>query len=295
MELREMTYFLAVCRTLNFTQAAEQCGVTQPTLTRGIQKLEAEVGSPLFARERRHTHLTAMGRLIHPRIEDIVARSVSVQKQAALHLRLQGSDLRLGIMCSVGPSRFSGFLGAFRAAQPGIDLTIADATHDRLSEQLLQGELDVALMVQPDGYVERLKAEPLYTERYVVACSRQHPFAARDSIAMKDMNRQTYLSRMNCEHRDVLRDHLQAANAQIICACRSEREDWIQSLVAANMGVCFLPEFSGVQPGLVLRPVHDLPTVRTICLVTVAGRRWSCPLASFMEALRRHCFADKAA
>jgi len=112
---------------------------------------------------------------------------------------------------------------------------------------------------------------------------------------LKDTDGQTYLSRMNCEHRDVLRDHLHAANAQIVCACRSEREDWIQGLVAANMGVCFLPEFSAVQPGLVLRIVHDLPTLRTICLVTVAGGRRSSPLASFMEALRRNCFAEKSA
>ncbi len=294
MELREMTYFIAMCRALNFTKAAEQCSVTQPTLTRGIQKLEREVGAPLFARERGRTHLTALGRDLAPRIEDIVMRSLSVRRQAALHLRLQGADLRLGIMCSIGPQRFSGFLHNFRADQPGIDLTLYDATPDRLAEMLLLGDLDAALMIAPDHANERLKAEPLYEEAYAVACGPRHPFAARRSVSMRDMDGQTYLSRVNCEHRDILREHLQAAGARLLNACRSEREDWIQSLVATGMGVCFLPEFSAVLPGLVLRPIDGAPIARRICLVTVSGRRWSSPLASFMDSMRRTAFAVAA-
>jgi DNA-binding transcriptional LysR family regulator len=290
VDLREMTYFLAASQTLHFTRAAALCGVTQPTLTRGIQKLEKEFGAPLFAREGGLTHLTALGRMVQPRIEDIVARSRSVRKQASLHLRLQGSDLRLGVMCSLGPARFGALLGRFRGNQPGVDISLTDATPDRLSELLLQGELDAALMVQPEAYHERLKAETLYAERYLVACSPGHPFAARRSIAMRDMDGQAYLSRINCEHRDVLRDHLKAAGARLVSACRSEREDWIQCLVAAGMGVCFLPEYSAVQSGLVLRPVEDSPVARQVCLVTVSGRRWSAPLACFVEALRRTRF-----
>lgn len=294
MNLREMGYFLAASKTLHFTRAAALCGVTQPTLTRGIQKLEKEFGAPLFAREGGTTHLTALGRMVQPRIEDIVARSRSVRKQASLHLRLQGSDLRLGVMCSLGPQRFGAMLGRFRLAEPGIDISLADATPDRLAELLLQGDLDAALMVQPEGFHERLKPEPLYSERFLVACAPGHAFGARKSIAMRDMDGQTYLSRINCEHRDVLRDHLAAAGARLVHACRSEREDWIQCLVAAGMGVCFLPEYSAVQAGLALRPVSDSPVARQVCLVTVAGRRWSTPLTRFVEALRRTRFAPPA-
>jgi DNA-binding transcriptional LysR family regulator len=295
MDLREMRYFVAVCETLNFTRAAEQCGVTQPTLTRGIQKLEAELGAPLFARERGHTHLTALGRMVYPRIEDIVARSAHVRKQASLHLRLQGAELRLGVMCSIGPARFSRFLQGFRAERPGIDLSLVDATPPRLVERLLDGELDAALMPQPEEYAERLNMEPLYAERYVVACAPAHVFAQRDSIRMRDMDGQAYLSRLNCEHREHLAERLQDAGATLVRAACSEREDWIQSLVAAGMGVCFLPEFSAVQPGLVLRPVEDAPVARHVSLATVAGRRWSPSLIAFIEALRRSFHPCQAA
>ena len=86
----------------------------------------------------------------------------------------------------------------------------------------------------------------------------------------------------------MLREQCEARGARIVRSYRSEREDWIQTMVAAGMGVCFLPEYSATHPGLVLRPVQDPEVSREVCLVTVAGRRWSSPLASFVQAIRRY-------
>ncbi len=69
MEMHQIRYFLAICECLNFTRAAEQCHVARPSLTRAIKKLEAELGGPLLRRERNHTHLTELGRLIRPHLE----------------------------------------------------------------------------------------------------------------------------------------------------------------------------------------------------------------------------------
>jgi LysR family transcriptional regulator, hydrogen peroxide-inducible genes activator len=69
MEMHQIRCFLAVCATLNFTRAAEQCNITQPALTRAMQKLEAELGGLLFLRERHLTHLTDLGRLMQPQLE----------------------------------------------------------------------------------------------------------------------------------------------------------------------------------------------------------------------------------
>src|SRR5579862_9438158 len=66
MEMHQIRYFLAVCDSLNFTRAAEACNVTQPALTRAIQKLEEELGSLLLHRERSRTHLTDFGQLMRP-------------------------------------------------------------------------------------------------------------------------------------------------------------------------------------------------------------------------------------
>ena len=73
MEFHQVRYFLALCTTLNFTRAAEACNVTQPALTRAIQRLEEEFGGPLFQRERSLTQLTELGRLMRPLMEQTLA------------------------------------------------------------------------------------------------------------------------------------------------------------------------------------------------------------------------------
>ena len=77
MEMHQIRYFLAVAETLNFTRAAEKCNVTQPALTRAIQKLEEELGGLLLRRERNLTHLSDLGRLMKPHLEQILSESES--------------------------------------------------------------------------------------------------------------------------------------------------------------------------------------------------------------------------
>ena len=73
MELHQVRYFLAVANTLNFTRAAEMCNVTQPALTKGVQKLEHELGGALLYRERQLTHLTELGKAVLPMLERALA------------------------------------------------------------------------------------------------------------------------------------------------------------------------------------------------------------------------------
>ena len=105
-------------------------------------------------------------------------------------------------MCSIGPAHFAAFLRRFLQEQPGVGLTLADSTADRLAHRLLAGEFDAALVSRPECHGERLNTERLYAERTVVACAPDHPFAQRQEITMADMDGQTYLLRINCEIRD---------------------------------------------------------------------------------------------
>lgn len=288
MELHEIRYFLAVSKTRNFTKAAELCNVTQPALTRAVQKMEEEVGGLLFSRERGNIHLTDLGRLLEPQFAQMMASADAAKTAARRFLRLEGAQLTLGVMCTIGPLRFAGFLNAFRAGHPGIELTLVENVPGRLSEMLLGGEIDIALMAQPGGFAEPLRAVPLYEERFMVACAHGHAFAQRNAIRLTDMHGQIYLQRINCEYRDLLAEQLRQLGVEILRSYRSEREDWIQVMVAGGMGVCFLPEYSAVLPGLLVRPVVEPPLLRQVCSVTVAGRRWSSPVAALANALRTY-------
>jgi DNA-binding transcriptional LysR family regulator len=75
---------------------------------------------------------------------------------------------------------------------------------------------------------------------------------------------------------------------------RSEREDWIQTMVMAGMGICFMPEYSAVLPGLLTRPICDPSVTRTIHLATVAGRRFSPAVSTFIKAIDRYQWPVRA-
>ena len=97
MELFQVRYFLALARALNFTRAAEACNISQPALTRAIQRLEEELGGPLLHRERNLTQLTALGRAMLPHLEAAHAAADAAAAQAAAFRRREVEPLRLGV------------------------------------------------------------------------------------------------------------------------------------------------------------------------------------------------------
>ncbi len=288
MELQEIRYFLALRKTLNFTKAAEECHVSQPALTRAIQKMEDELGGLLFARERGNTHMTDLGRLIEPHLAEVIARTGEVKRSAARFLKLEKASLALGVMCTIAPTQFVRFLDRFRRDNPGIEITLLEAVPDRLCKLLEAGVVDVALMARPDDFPASLYATKLYSERFVIACSAGHRFAAQRSVRMPELDGEVYFSRINCEFYDVLGEMCQKHGANLIKSYSSEREDWILTMVAAGMGICFLPEYAATFPGVIGCPVVSPSVERNVCLVTVAGRRWSAPVAAFTRAVQHY-------
>ena len=288
MEMHQVRYFLAVAETLNFTRAAQLCNVSQPALTRAVQQLEEELGGLLLRRERRLTHLTDFGRLIEPHLRQLSADAEAAKTTAKRFLNLQQAQIRLGIMCTVGPARFMGFLASFHAANPGCEITLVEGVPARLSEMLLEGELDLAVMAQPEPFNDRLDVLPLYRERFCIAFPTGHRLEEKNRVAIADVAGETYLRRINCEYRDYLADQLAALGLAARVGFQSEREDWIQMMVAAGFGVCFLPEFSPTIPGVRIQPVTGPEVVREVSLVSMSGRRFSPAVMSFVRAIRSH-------
>lgn len=288
MEMHEIRYFLAACQTLNFHRAAELVHIGQPALTRAIQKLEGDLGGYLFRREKGHVQLTDFGCLMRTHLEDVFKRSESAKRSAKSFLTLEQAPLTLGVMCTIGPMRFVGFLNAFRDLHPGIEVTVIEGAANHLAELLLDGKLDVALVARPEPFDRRLKTEPVYTERFGLAFSTGHPFEQRNTLHLSDVRGQAYLDRINCEYGNHIDELCRGLGIEIESAYRSEREDWILAMVAAGMGVCFMAEFSARQPGVCHRPVVDPEIVREVSFATVEGRSHSPAINAFANALRTY-------
>jgi DNA-binding transcriptional LysR family regulator len=250
--------------------------------------MESELGGLLFSRERNNTHLTELGRLIEPHLRAVIACMQDVRETARRFLRLDDAQLRLGVMRTIGPARFVTLLGRFFSDYPGIDATFIEDVPSRLCDKLQKGEIDAALMARPQGFSAPLSAQKLYSERFVIACSSGHRLARRNVVHVSELMDEVYLHRIDCEYGDRLQEACDAGGARIAMNCSSEREDWILTKVASGMGVCFVPEFCHTVPGIISRPIIDPSVSRDVCLVTVAGRRWSAPLSAFVAAVRQH-------
>lgn len=294
MELHEVRYFLTLCETLNFRRAAERSNVTQPALTRAIQKLEQEFGGLLFCRDRQPTHLTELGRLIYPQMLEILRHTEGVKNAARQFLTLEDAPLRVGVMSTLGPVLFARFLSGFNDENPGVGIGLRDGTPGALTTMLLDDAVDVAVVAQPEPFGEGLHAQPLYRERFTVAFGPSHRFEDRQYVALADMDGEIYLRRVNCEYREFFAQLLTERAVGIKVRYQSDREEWVQTLVAGGFGICLLPEHLRVAPGLCSRPLAEPEVTRTISLVTAAGRRFTPALARFVRQAMNYDWPDLA-
>ena len=118
-----------------------------------------------------------------------------------------------------------------------------------------------------------------------------HRLSQFDKIPVRAIDGEVYLRRVNCEYWDYLSEICDAQGVKTQDSYSSEREDWIQNLVAGGLGICFIPEYSAVVPGLQVRPVTEPEVSREVCLVTVAGRRFSPAVSAFVKAVKSYSWA----
>jgi DNA-binding transcriptional LysR family regulator len=287
MEMHQIRYFLAVAEHLNFTRAAEHCHVAQPSLTRAIKLLEDEFGGPLFHRERANTHLSELGRMVLPHLRQIFDQAQTAKRQATDFTKLKSTPLKLGIMCTLAPSRLVGVLAALHARHAGIEIQLVDAASSQLEDLLVGGDLEVAIYAKPSsGRDERLHYMTLFRERMMIATGEGSRLAASDVVRGEELDGQRYLKRVNCEftHAGPI---FAAEGAAFAPVYRSERDDWILAMVAAGLGFAFMPEFCIDHPGVVARPLVDPEFWREVNLVTVRGRPHSPAVGALVREASR--------
>src|SRR5258706_8356261 len=159
MELHQVRYFLILAQTLNFTRAADACNVTQPALTRAIQRLEDELGGPLLFRERNLTQLTDLGRAVLPLLEQTYNAALAAKEQAIAFRRRDAAPIRLGLTASIAAGLLAPVLAELQDRVKGLELSLRHAGTDALGDQPLNSPLDAAGLVEPEklsGHLARV-------------------------------------------------------------------------------------------------------------------------------------------
>lgn len=292
MELYQIRYFLALCETLNFARAAERCSVCQPSMTRAIQKLEEELGGVLIRRERRLTHLTELGQLIRPILAEVLSHVEHTKSAADRFLSGTRKRAKLGVMRSIGPARLAPLLARLTAENRDLELTVIDAEAGRLNELLLGGSLDVAIAAPLEPRGERLRLYSLYDERLVVAFPAGHRFERRDAVPLRELKDEDVVLRSHCELTARMLDSCRQQGFEPNVVHSSEREDWVQMMVAAGRGVTAMPEDAHFGNLTLSRPLVEPEIRRDVSLVNVAGRPLDPRVQLLMRAIRAHRWGD---
>lgn len=182
MELRHLRYFVAVAEELNFTRAAARLHTAQPSLSQQIRDLEAELGTPLLLRSKRHVELTPAGQVF---LDE--ARLVLAQAQRAIVLARHAagppaSRLSIGFVPSAEVKVFPRVLPMMRAQFPRTELSFHSLTTAEQIEALLNKSIDIAFLRGPLSH-PLLTSEAVMNERLVVVLPADSPLAACEHIA----------------------------------------------------------------------------------------------------------------
>jgi DNA-binding transcriptional LysR family regulator len=283
MEMHQVRYALAVANALSFTKAADNCHAAQPTLSKAIKALEGELGAPLFHREGKQVVVTEFGRSVLPHLQRIADEAEMAQIVATNFKLLNRVPVTLGILCTIGPVRLSRFLAEVQEQHPGIDVAVREGTVGKLKRDLDNGELDFAVMSLLDPELDRASCIPLYEERYVVVFPPNHRLATANAVGLKELSGEPYVDRLSCEMREMVLQVCQETGVELYARFRSEREDWVQSMVMARIGFAFMPEYSVTLPGLMQRPLIEPELTRRVALVRAPGRPYSPAAAALVR------------
>lgn len=289
MDLTQIRYFLTLAKTLNFTRAAESCNVSQPALTKSIQRLEDELGGPLILRERALTQLTELGRAMLPLLEQAYTAAERAKEHASGLRRQTSAPLRVGFAPEVPTPPFMPIFSELAAKLPGFELTLTTGSNAELCEALLHGALDVALVGNPASLPERMNRWALFSDTMLAVLPGGHAAAQADRLGPEHLRDSPVILRSRGCAMTVWLDRA-SGDYGIRPAAKhlGGTFDQAAEMVRSGFGIMLAPATANVPPDLVARPVEGVPP-HEIVLIAVAGRPFGRAAATFMKAARaRH-------
>ena len=241
MEMHQLRYVVAVARTGNFSRAAEQCFVSQPSLSQQIQKLEEELGERLFDRLKRETKLTAYGEAFLRRAVRILEEVDSAKREASDSKQLLSGTVTIGVLPTIAPYLLPEAIGEFSEKYPGVEMVVQEDTTARLLKLVLAYEVDFALASQP-LQDDRLEVRKLFTEELLLALPAGHHLARKRVVTAADIEgeRLIVMKEGHCLGDQVL-SFCDRQNLHSKISFRSAQLETLQALVRSGLGLSLVP------------------------------------------------------
>lgn len=293
MELRYLRYFVAVASTRHFTRAAEQLGISQPPLSQQIQKLEREVGTPLFKRLTRGVEMTDAGEALYQDASHILELTDSALERVRSIARGEHGVINVGFSCAVTfhPVVLT-LLQHYRQRYPHVRLQPREEHIDQILESLRNRTTDIAFVRLPSDIGDEFEGELLVNEPMQLVLPQHHPLSQQTHIALSQLQREPLIifPRELCPslHDMIVRACYLSGYQPAIHPLAPHITATI-SMVASGFGITFVPEsLSSIQTGNVT--YHDTGEPHLTTQIAVIWRKHdrSATLMNMLQLVRHH-------
>lgn len=273
MTLQQMEYIVAVYRLRHFAKAAEQCGVTQPTLSAMLQKLEKELGTKIFERSSQQVTPTAIGKLIVEQAWEVLTRANRIKDIVEEQRHSLSGTFRIGILPTIAPYLLPRFFTKMEKENPSTDFQILEMKTAEITKAMQHGEINAAIAVRLDE-LDTFNQTTLFYEQFIAYVAKNDALFANKNIKTSDLSNE-FLWLLDEGH--CFRDQLvKFCNLKSATESKSKYSlgsiETFMRMVESGQGVTFIPELalsqlSASQSELV-RPFALPIPVREVVLLT---------------------------
>jgi LysR family hydrogen peroxide-inducible transcriptional activator len=286
---------VAVAKLRNFTRAAEQCHVSQPSLSQQIQKLENELGERLFDRLKRDVKLTAHGEGFLRRAVRILEEVEVAQREASDARGLLRGTLTVGVLPTIAPHLLPGVMATFMEKFPGVEIVVQEDTTACLLKLASACEIDFAIASRPI-HDERMEVQDLFSEELLLALPPGHRLIHKRTLSGADLNGESLIAMKegHCLGDQVL-GFCDRNDLHPRISFRSAQLETIQSLVRAGLGISLIPAMAAQRDRKHMpeyRSLRSPKPSRQIVAVWPKQRPPGRAAGEFLKAVRHVPFAD---
>ncbi|PEF41051.1 LysR family transcriptional regulator [Bacillus wiedmannii] len=241
MEIKQLITFKVAADSLNFTQTAKKLNFAQSSVTAQIKTLEAELGTPLFERLGKRLFLTEAGRKFQLYADKMIALS-NEAKMAVKDEEIAGT-LIIGAQESQCTYRLPSILKRFKAQFPQIKLIFKPAHSNKdAKEQLMEGKVDLAFILDECKTEDALHVEPLMKEELKIVAASGHRLLEQRFITTKDLESETLLlTELGCSYRILFEELFRTEDVYPANKIEFVSVEAIKQCVIADLGIAVLP------------------------------------------------------
>jgi DNA-binding transcriptional LysR family regulator len=283
MDLRQLEYFQAVSRLKKITLAAEYLHVSQPSISVAIQKLEEELGVPLFNRNQKQLSLTSEGHIFLQRTDHILSSIQNAVLEMNDLKNVAKGTIKIGIPPIIGALLFPPIFTSFKKHYPLIELSIVEQGAVTIKNLLEEGELDLAIL-ETSHLLSDLNSLPIITGKLLVCLPPHHPLSSLSIIPFSNLcNEEFILFPEGTHHRQIILNECARNNFSPHINLTTSQVETIRRLVSKGAGISFLFDaLVGESDNIVARPLSD-PIHLTYGLGWKKGKYLSLAAKTFIE------------